>query len=29
MGLRSFDIAPAHGFEVRAQVFGTDHKSRS
>src|SRR6516165_7244725 len=28
MGLRSFNIAPAHGFEVRVEVFGTDHESR-
>src|SRR6516225_7355848 len=27
MGLRSFNIAPAHSFEVRVQVFGTDHES--
>jgi hypothetical protein len=28
MGLRSMDTAPAHGFGVRAEVFGTDHESR-
>jgi hypothetical protein len=29
MGLRPFNIAPAHCFEVRVEVFGTDHESVS